>query len=349
MTERRKNMLLLTATVVLTLLVCEIGLRLWHHVPLLQLNNRRGGGETNNLRSDIRYDSLLGWSVKDHLDTPRVHTVEHGIRRNSPAQARPRPDGILVVGASFTWGGEVVDGEAWPAQLEAMIDLPVDNAAVPAFAVDQIVMRAEQLLPVMRPRLLLLGFTRLSIDWNGLALHTMPKPYFTVDRGELSVHNVPVPTFREADPFEPLIGALAYSHVLDRVMDRLDPGGFYSRLVPAPNDPVDVSCRLLRRLKLKADEQGLAVGVVTEIGRNEVLGSDRPPAPLTSVEECARGAGYRVISTFDGFKQASVADFERFRTLYLAGGYPHYSPRGNRLVAEIVAGALKSEPLPPAH
>ena len=41
MTERGKNLLLLVATVVLTLLVCEVALRLWHGVSPLDFSNLR--------------------------------------------------------------------------------------------------------------------------------------------------------------------------------------------------------------------------------------------------------------------------------------------------------------------
>jgi hypothetical protein len=352
MTERGKNLLLLLATMFLTLLFCEVALRLWHHVPLLELkNHRRGRGDIIDMAGTVRYDSLLGWSARDNVDKPGVHIVDSGVRRNSPLHTRTRPDDILVVGSSFTWGWEVADDESWPAQLEAIIGVPVDNAAVPGFALDQSVLRAEQLLSVMHPRLLLVSIQKANIDWNGFSLLRNPKPYFTVERGELSVHNIPVPTFRDADPFEPVIAVLAYSHVLDRVMARLDPGGWYSRAVPVANDPVDISCRLLRRLKLRADERGTAVGLVSEFWGEEVLASDRPPARLASVQECASAAGYRVISTFDGFKRVSMADLERFRDLYLktnSGRFGHYSALGDRLVAEIVAAALRSEPLPRA-
>ena len=344
-TERRKNSLLLLTTVCLTLLLCEAALRLWHGRPLLELDNRRAATRFD-LPGIGRYDSALGWSLKDRVDTPRFHTVEDGIRRNGPAQAGMRPGNILVVGSSFTSGVEVADDESWPAQLETLTGTPVDNAAVPAFALDQIVLRAEQLLPVARPRLLLVGMTRTSIDWTGDALRINPKPYFTVDGGTLRVHNIPVPSPAQALPFEPVISALAYSYLLDRVMARLDPGGWYSRRVRVANDPVDISCRLLQRLKSRADALATRVMLVSEISAQKAQASDRPPPDLAKVEECARATGYRVVATFDAFRRAFAADAARFRSYYVinkSGPLTHYSAVGNRLVAEMVAGALASD------
>src|SRR6266481_3663293 len=82
-TERGKNLLLLVATVVFTLLVCEVALRLWHGVSPLDFSNLRNRpSRPFALIGTWRPDRTLGWVLKEHLDIPRFHTVEHGIRRN---------------------------------------------------------------------------------------------------------------------------------------------------------------------------------------------------------------------------------------------------------------------------
>ena len=351
MSERLRNLLLLLTTVCFTLLVCEAALRLWHGLPLLEIKDRRRPATFGDFHGLFRYDSTLGWSFKDHLSLPRLHTVEYGIRRNSSAQTGMRPGNILVVGTSYSAGHEVADEESWPAQLEAMAGTPVDNAAVSVFALDQTVLRAEQLLPVVRPRLLLVGMTSGSIEWNGDAFRLNPKPYFTVDHGALALHNTPVPSSAQALPFEPVIRTLAYSHLVDRVMARLDPFGWHSRRLRVANDPVDISCRLLQRLKLKADETGTRVMLITEILAVEASASDQPPARLAKVEECARATGYRVVATFGAFRGAYAADPDRFRSYYVVnrGALTHFSAAGNRIVAGMVAAGLSSDEPPRTH
>ncbi|MEA2937010.1 MAG: hypothetical protein QOC56_514, partial [Alphaproteobacteria bacterium] len=275
MTERRKSLVLLTASVCLMLLFCETALRLWHgRSPLDFTNARSRPARPFDLFGMGRYDSLLGWVLKEHLDTPQIRTVEHGIRSNSAAQIAMRAGHILAVGSSFTSGAEVADDQSWPAQLERLTGSPVDNAAVGGYALDQIVLRAEQLLPVVRPRVLLIGAMESVIEWSGYAITMNPKPFFTVEHGTLLAHNIPVPTLEQALPFEPAIKVLSYSHVIDRVMARIDPGGRYSRRVPAQNDPVDVSCRLLQRLKQETDRLEIRAMLVSEIWAPDVVSAD---------------------------------------------------------------------------
>lgn len=143
-----------------------------------------------------------------------------------------------------------------------------------------------------------------------------------------------------------VISALAHSYLLDRVMARLDPGGWYSRRPRVANDPVDVGCRLLQRLKSRADALATRVMLVSEIWAQEVQAFDQPPPDLAKVEECARATGYRVVATFDAFRRAYAADAARFRSYYVfnkSGRLTHFSAVGNRLVAEMIATALASD------
>ena len=75
----------------------------------------------------------------------------------------------------------------WPAQLEALTGEPVDNAGVVGYGLDQMVLRAEQLLPVERPRLVLLGIGTPNIEWmQSTVMRGASKPFFSVDRNALS-------------------------------------------------------------------------------------------------------------------------------------------------------------------
>src|SRR2546426_11643735 len=105
LTERGKNLLLTAATVLLALAVCEVGLRVWHGISPFDFSNFRKGNPIQfNLGGTVRYDPVLGWSLKDDVDNPDFHTLRHGIRRNSAGQTGLRPGNILAVGSSFTVG-----------------------------------------------------------------------------------------------------------------------------------------------------------------------------------------------------------------------------------------------------
>ena len=78
MTERGKNLVLLLATVCLTLLLCEAALRLRHGVYPFGFDHRgaRTAVASGHLRP-TRYDSTLGWALKVPLEE-RFHIfTEH--------------------------------------------------------------------------------------------------------------------------------------------------------------------------------------------------------------------------------------------------------------------------------
>jgi hypothetical protein len=347
MTERGKNLVLLLATVCLTLLFCEASLRLWHGIYPFDFDHRRARPTVapGHLRTG-RYDSTLGWALKVPLDTPRFHTVEPGIRRNSEAQTGLRVGNILAVGSSFTLGSEVADEESWPAQVEALTGGPVDNAAVAGFALDQIVLRAEQLLPVARPRVLLVGLMDSVIEWSGFSINGRPKPFFTVENGDLALHNSPVPTLDQAVPLERIRRAVRHSHLLDHMLERIDPGGHSGRRRRAGNDPVDVGCRLLARLRRETDLLKIRTILVSEAKATDVMAGDSPLPRLAGVEACARAMGLPIVDTFGAFRAQYKSDPALLRSYYVArwdGLLNHFSAIGNRRVAEMVAAALSAD------
>src|SRR5260370_1132446 len=81
-----------------------------------------------------------------------------------PCRLAPRPadatDGppVLATGDSYTQGDEVDNDHTWPAQLQGLLRRRTINAGVAAYGFDQIVLRTEQLVPVVRPGLIVLGF-----------------------------------------------------------------------------------------------------------------------------------------------------------------------------------------------
>jgi hypothetical protein len=349
-TERSKNMMLMAATVCLMLLLCEPALRLWERIsPLDPDSNPSTPTSVIYLHDTGRYDPQLGWTLKAWVDSPEFHTVEYGIRRNDTTQTGLRAGGILAVGSSFTAGSEVADEQSWPAQLERLIGRPVDNAGVGAYAFDQIVLRTEQLLPVARPRVLLVGLMDGVIDWSGYAITAGPKPFFTVARGQLVTHNIPVPSLEQALPFQPIMKVLSYSHVIDRLMVKT-PFGWPWWQARVNNDQVDVSCRLLRRLKQEADRLEIRIVLVPELWATDVMSANVPPPRLGRVMACASALGYQTVNTFGAFRAAYEADPNRFKEFYMLqtnGRLTHFSALGNRRVAELVAAALAVEPRSP--
>ncbi len=65
---------------------------------------------------------------------------------------------IMAFGDSFTEGYAAGNDETWPANLERMTGRRVLNAGVRGYGLDQIVLRAERVMPQLKPPTVVLAF-----------------------------------------------------------------------------------------------------------------------------------------------------------------------------------------------
>lgn len=347
---RLKELGLLVATTILSLVLLEFGFRLWGGVALLQFPNFR---YTNAIRIDLNeasiYDAKVGWTVKPGLSSPTFTSLAYGIRRTNREQTGIRPGNILVVGSSFAVGSEVSDLESWPARLEARLNQPVENAAVGAYSMVQIILRAEQLLAVERPRILLIDTQMLAVQWNTYSVRASPTPYFTIEGGKLVAHNDPVPILDlrdvRSDTFKNAIG---HSYVVDRLMATLKPVWWYSAsetvIRRSEGDDAEITCRLLADLKTKTDAAHVRSALVVSYAFPEIKASERS-ANIQLIESCASAAGYQIIDVFERFRERYLHDRDAPGRLYVEHGdvYGHFAPEGNDLVARTIAESLSED------
>ena len=339
---------LTASAVLLALPVLEIGYRLQTHRPVLALEDWRTA-RIDGIRfgGHGRFDAVLGWAPKDGWESPGYNTLDHGIRRNL-CETDARTGGILAVGDVFTNGGyEVADGETWPAHLERLTGLPVLNAGVVGYAADQIILRAEQLLPELGPKTLVVGIYEETIARTRFAFYGMPRPYFTIDGGQLVPHlPARLGDTPQADLGSRLRAALGHSAVLDAVLARTAPGYWLGKAVePAhrmvETAPVQVTCGLLQRLKVRADAQGVRVLLLLQHARKTLAESTEPDDDAKQVAACAKAMGLETIDQFDALRPAVIERPAIINELYLpASDYGQMSSKGNRATAELVAAAL---------
>ena len=186
----------------------------------------------------------------------RVTINSSSLRQNRTDEADHRQYVILAVGDSYTFGDEVSDEETWPAQLEKITGLPVANGGVFGYGLDQIVLRAETLVPVYRPSQLVVSFIADDVDRNTLAQRTgTEKPYFDVVNSKLVLRNVPPsPNRPRIKQIGFLRTVLGYSYLADWSARRLGAsawwyaGGF--PLLRVDTDGPLVACLLMYRLKV---------------------------------------------------------------------------------------------------
>src|SRR5436190_634275 len=130
------------------------------------------------------------------------HTIDANGLRHSGAEIGLSNNGpILAVGDSYTYGDEVLDEEAWPAQLQKLTGRRVLNGGVTGYGFDQMVLRAERLIPVHKPSVVIVSFIADDIRRTEMRrLWWRDKPWFAFRENELVMQGVPVPVSKKLPP-----------------------------------------------------------------------------------------------------------------------------------------------------
>lgn len=339
-------------TVLLSLIGLEVGVRWLNGVPVFSTTNfvARDLNRTFNFVANI-YDPILGWRLAEGL-SGGLTTGEHGIRMNSTV-VRPLPrKAILAVGDSFTAGSEVDDQYSWPAQLEAKLGIPVNNAGVGGYGVDQTVLRAETLIDVLDPKILIVGILSQDTLRNVYSVYGGgAKPYFLLENGKAVLSGVPVPRSiagsKEIGRKRAIFG---HSHLVYSVMQRIgklplwvSASHHYQKKYDDKVGP-EISCALMDRLLEIRATRGIKIIVLMQYGGGEIVNGDRPWF-VTPVLQCARDKGLPVIDTFEPLKKIAITDNTAFKRLYVMHDnetiYGHMSAEGNRLMAAMLAEQLR--------
>ena len=346
---------LVLSSLLVGVLALEIVVRTIDDVPLWPPRNlmaERAALLTVHTVND--YHPVLGWVLKSGIrtnsDNPKASftTGEHGVRMNS-ALVHPLPTGgLLAVGDSFTAGSEVGDRHSWPAHLERMLGEPVVNGGVGAWGADQIVLRAEELIPIVRPHTVIVSFFVDDIQRAGYRIYGGgSKPWFSVESGELVQHNVPVQVFTgRVDEVDSLFG---YLHLVTWTLERIGYGDWWRQsnasYIRADNDPVRVSCLLLERLKHQAIEIGVRLLLLIQHGGSDALAKLSKPEDAKAVLACAQAAGVEAIDSWDPLVRAHGEDMEAYRGLYVMHDegriYGHMSSEGNAFIARLIEERLR--------
>ncbi len=309
---------------------------------------------TTHVLSD--YDPIVGWVIKSHVRSQPGNPADsfttgpYGIRLNHPDDGPPPNGGILAVGDSFTVGSDVGDRHSWPAQLQSLVGRPVINAAAGGWGTDQIVLRAESLLPVLTPKLVILSFFHADVQRTGYRVWSgANKPYFTIENGALVHHNRPVPRYTgRADETPRWLVVPSHFYLVLFVMDRLGWSEWWQALstsyVKAENDPAAVTCALLDRFQRLLKSNGIGLLLVIQYGATDMTAW---PAHASNVGACARQVGIDSLDLWDelsALHQRSPDDFHRLWVSFGPNLYGHMSSLGNRLVAERIAARLRALP-----
>ena len=166
------------------------------------------GNERLGARSS--FDPELGWAPRPNSHGAKTGFDWAGARlgvggRALPRERTPGVMRVVTLGCSFTLGGEVTDGEAWPALVdEAREELELANLAMSAYGVDQALLRFRRDGRSLEPDEVWLGILpvavlRVTTHFPPLASHWSVVPAFKArfelgSEGELVLRPSPAPT-----------------------------------------------------------------------------------------------------------------------------------------------------------
>jgi hypothetical protein len=355
--ERWINVALVIFSVVLSLIPIELAFRFSMGMPVFKWDDwRMNRLAFTRLGEHAEFDPYLGWALKPNFSSESHNTLDHGIRRNA-RETEVRTGHVLAVGDSFTEGWEVDDDDSWPAYLELMSKQPVVNAGVGGYGTDQILLRTEQLLPIIRPHTVIIGFLHFDLYRTGHTSFGAPKPWFSVEKGEL-VYHPPAPVERAPPSWGmralmAMRSPLGYSAVADFLLGRLATGFWYgngkAEYVKASQvDPVKVTCLLLDRVKKQIDAQKIRAILFMQYYAPLILENDQPPQDAQETMACAEKLGFEVVDHFPTLKAMTRENPDILHAYYLEddGIYRHMSGEGNEHAAKLLLETLQKKPMP---
>ncbi len=346
---------LVLGSILVTLVLLELGLRAWSVTWLVKWPNFVLGARTVlNKTEQSRFidDPRLGYVPRPGYASARINIDAAGFRRGGevPVSTEGRP--ILAVGDSYTYGDEVTDAETWPAHLQALTKERVVNGGVSGYGFDQTVLRAENASADLHPSTIVVSFIADDIRRTEMRrLWGAEKPYFDLQGGGLVLRNTPVPP--RPDPRTTLNfwqRTLGYSYLVEFTVERLglQYGWFGDHIRVHPEGEGEhIACLLTRRLADLQRSSGATVLVVAQydpyVWQNADFAAEQRRMSH-GLLDCARKNQLGVLDTFDAM--AASTDKGGPRGLY---GMWHMNDQGNRLTAGLIASSLRKQGVLKTH
>ncbi len=201
------NLIVLSVTIVITILITEAALRIF--------STEHGEEEwVGQDKKFYRYDSLLGWSKVPNMNTMRVsvrgknrvfyQTNSKGIRGPEYSyNKKPDEYRILILGDSFADGYMIEFHELFSEVMKTKLNndkkfygyFEVINTGVSGYSTDQELLFFQEEGKKYKPELTILMFCENDITYNNQPKDwgMNYKPLFKLKDGQLVLTNVPVP------------------------------------------------------------------------------------------------------------------------------------------------------------
>ena len=334
---------LVVVSVLVTLAVLEIGVRArYGKSALLDWSNFvvTYRSAYDPATSSVIWDPVLGFVLKPGFVSAKANHDAEGFRvvPNDPGGMQAP---ILTIGDSFAYGDEVGDGETWPAYLQGLAQRRAINAGVPAYGLDQIVLRTERHASLMQPAIIVMSF--IADDVRRIEMSRLwgyEKPYLELVGTALELRHVPVPDHPAPGSKVPLWHrVLGWSYLLRMIENRVvaDPFvwvGDNERALPRGMGE-QLVCPLMHRLAAIGTPTLVVAQYDPNIWQEKRLREEERRLSRL-VLQCAAQAGLATLDTFQEIDRA----VQTHGLAMLYGGTLHHTADGNRLIAETIWSEL---------
>lgn len=289
--------------------------RLLHHSP--------GWDQALRIHSEHEHDPTLGWSV-DSRNKNSWGAWESPIY---PLRFEGEPIGVF--GDSYVFG-TTEDGQRLPDQLAALFpERRLLNYGVAGYGLDQIVLAFEAQAERLAGTQSLIGVLTNDLDRSVLSVRSGPKPFFTQDGGELTLHTehiVPHEEYFATHPVRPLSYLWTYLRINIprhwRVWVQKDAWNCELR------EKETINAALFTRLKQSCDAYEIDCSVVLFHNPEQVV--QAPDWRSDLVHREAKRVGLPLIDT----REAIVDALNDSVPFYGADRHP--SAEGNRILAKLI-------------
>ncbi len=294
-------------------------------------------------------DKALGYKPKSNYAAQRnpwstkVTLIDHGIRSNGTSTSKiPSRPSILCVGDSFTFGDAVNDNEAWPAYLEKSLGIHALNGGVFGYGLDQSILRAEQLVPVLKPDFLIVATIQDDVRRCEYSIRSgVYKPYFTVANGELLLHKpLQIIPKHELDRARRILGYSCFFHRLFFKFSR--PWWIHGYLWKGSRvheNGMQVSCLLMERLADFSRRSGVPTMVAF------LYAIDEPPEIFSELSACVRHANIPLWDPYQELMELRKKNPAEYKSLFDG----HMTAKGNRVMAEMMTKFMRDRGLVPGQ
>lgn len=287
------------------------------------------------LHATLGYVPKPGASSRDnHWGT--VVTIDRDGMRASGNLPPPQGERVIAtVGDSFTFGDEVDDDAAWPAQLEVLLQQPVKNGGVFGYSLTQAVLRGESMLDSFAVDALVVAFIPDDLTRCEYSKRYTPVPWFDFEGEGLVLRGVPIDhSAASSDSTKVWKDRLGYSALVDAVLANTVRAWWFEneKQVTVPQlagRGAEIGKRLLERIAARCAARQARLLVV-------MLGTPMPWA--VEVMQHAAAKGIRTLDLASRFVELAAKDPTLERRWFRG----HMTREGNGWAAGEIATALRA-------